>query len=170
MEKKEKIEHLKFIVGRYDHYYDSVNNKGNVYLTLNTFLLGGMVTGFYSYINNNVITVTSCLMILMALAIILNLVSISSALWAIKPYINKPKDNENGSLMFFGDVAHYPYNIYQKLLTELDDEKNYADFVKQTHLLALGLKSKFTLLKRSTYFLGGQILLLTIIGLIILNK
>lgn len=168
MEKKEKIEQLKFIVGRYDHYYDSVNNKGNVYLTLNTFLLGGMVAGFYSFINNN--TVTCCLMILMALTIILNLVSITTALWAVKPYLNKPKDNENGSLMFFGDVAYYPYNLYQNLFAALDEEKNYADFVKQTHLLAIGLKNKFSLMKTSTYFLGGQILLLTIIGLIILNK
>ncbi len=168
MDKKEKIEKLKFIVGRYDHYYDSVNNKGNVYLTLNTFLLGGMITGFYSYINSN--TVTCSLMILMALTILSNLVSLSTALWAIKPYLNKPSDNENGSLMFFGDVAFYHYNLYQKLFEEVDEEKSYNDFVKQTHLLAIGLKNKFMLMKWSTYFLASQIILLSIIGLIILNK
>ncbi|MCC6181899.1 MAG: hypothetical protein IT237_08700 [Bacteroidia bacterium] len=168
MEKEKKIEKLKFIVGRYDHYYDSVNNKGNVYLTLNTFLLGGAVTGFYSYLNSN--TVSCSLMIIMAITIILNLLSLSTALWAIKPYLNKPSDNANGSLLFFGDVAHYHYNLYQKMFEELDEEKSYNDFIKQTHLLSIGLKNKFTLMKWSTYFLAGQILLLTIIGLIILNK
>lgn len=33
----EKIETLKHTMDRYDHNYDSVNNKTNVFLTLNTF-------------------------------------------------------------------------------------------------------------------------------------
>ena len=46
MDQKEKIENLKYTISRYDHYYDSVNSKSNVYLTLMTFLLGGTVALF----------------------------------------------------------------------------------------------------------------------------
>ncbi len=49
---EEKIEILKHTIDRYDHYFDSINNKGNLFLTLNTFLLGGMITGYYSIKDN----------------------------------------------------------------------------------------------------------------------
>ncbi len=48
LENKEKLEMLKHTMDRYDYYYDSVNNKGNLYLTLDTFLLGGIITGYYT--------------------------------------------------------------------------------------------------------------------------
>lgn len=48
MQAEKKIEMLRHTMDRYDHYYDSVNNKGNLFLTLNTFLLGGIITGYYS--------------------------------------------------------------------------------------------------------------------------
>ena len=47
----EKVEMLKHTMDRYDHYYDSINNKSNLFLALNTFLLGGIVTGYYSIKN-----------------------------------------------------------------------------------------------------------------------
>ena len=40
-------EELQFIINRYDHYYDSVNNKGQFYLGFNTFLIGGLA-GVYA--------------------------------------------------------------------------------------------------------------------------
>ena len=44
----ENIKILKHTMNRYDHYYDSVNSKGGLYLALNTFLFSGMVTGFFT--------------------------------------------------------------------------------------------------------------------------
>lgn len=39
-------ERLLLCISRYDHYYDSVNNKSNVFLTLSIFVVGGLVAGY----------------------------------------------------------------------------------------------------------------------------
>ncbi|HEY9488539.1 MAG TPA: hypothetical protein VIQ51_09410, partial [Chryseosolibacter sp.] len=36
-------EHLRFCIERFDHYYDSVNNKCALFLTVNTFIVGGLM-------------------------------------------------------------------------------------------------------------------------------
>ncbi len=39
-----EFERLIFCINRYDHYYDSVNNKSNVFLVISTFIVGGLIT------------------------------------------------------------------------------------------------------------------------------
>ena len=41
---KEKIEHVKFIIDRFDIYMESTQTKSNLYLALNTAILGGIIT------------------------------------------------------------------------------------------------------------------------------
>ena len=43
-----KYEHAKFVIERFDHYYDTVNSKGSFYIGLNTFILGGLCAGYIS--------------------------------------------------------------------------------------------------------------------------
>lgn len=40
------IEHSRFIIDRFDHYYESINTKGNLYLALNAILIGGLATSY----------------------------------------------------------------------------------------------------------------------------
>jgi len=40
----EKLEHMKFIINRYDAYIESSQTKSNLYLALNTAILGGTIT------------------------------------------------------------------------------------------------------------------------------
>ena len=34
---------LKYTINRFDHYFDSVNNKSAVYIAINTFITGGII-------------------------------------------------------------------------------------------------------------------------------
>lgn len=165
---EKKIELLKFIIGRYDHYYDSVNNKANLYLALNTFLLGGLATVYYGL--GQQAGISRPCFILMTIMLILNVWSITVALMATKPYNNTVTDNKDGSLIYFGDVADYPANMHEKLFNDYNEDRQYKDLVTQTHLLAIGLKRKFKFMGTATYLLAGQILLTLIIFLLIINK
>ena len=163
----EKIETLKHTIDRYDLFYDSVNNKGNLYLALNTFLFGGMVTGYYAIKESIVGRCDILFFVWIGLA--LCLLSIGFTLWAIIPYINKQADSTNGSVLFFGNVSNLSFTSFKKMYEEMTDEKRYEDYLQQVHLLALGLQNKFRRLQIATYLLGGCFLCIIIIGIKILN-
>lgn len=163
----EKIEILKHTMDRYDHYYDSVNNKANVFLTLNTFLLGGIVTGYYS-IKDQIVCGFDILFFVW-IGTILCLLSITFSLWATVPYLSKQADSANGSVIYFGNVANVSFQSFKQMYSDMTDEKRHEDYLQQVHLLALGLQNKFRRLQIATYLLGGCFLCIIIIGFKILK-
>lgn len=163
----EKIDTLKHTMDRYDHYYDSVNNKGNLYLTLNTFLLGGIITGYYSI--KGAVEGKNDIIFFVWAALICCILSISFTLWAIIPYLSKQSGRINGSVIYFGDVANISLQSFKRMYKEMTNEKRYEDYVEQVYLLALGLQKKFVRLKIATYLLGGCLLCVLIIGIKILK-
>ena len=163
----EKTEMLKHTMDRYDHYYDSINNKGNLFLALNTFLLGGTITGYYS-IKDSV--AGQCdLLFFVLIGLLSCLLSIGFTLWAIMPYLSKQVARNNGSAMYFGNVSNLSITSFKKLYEEMSEDKKYEDYVQQVHLLALGLQRKFRRLQTATYLLGGCFLCIIIIGIKILK-
>lgn len=164
---EEKIEMLKHSIDRYDHYFDSINNKGNLFLTLNTFLLGGIITGYYS-IKDNIVGQND-LIFFVWIALILCLLSIGATLQAIIPYVNKQADCVNGSVLNFNNVANLSYASFKRMYEDLTEIKKYDDYIEQSYLLAKGLHKKFTKLKTATYLLAGCFACIIYIGLKILN-
>lgn len=165
MDKKDKIEFIKFSIERFDHYYDSINNKGNLYLTLNTFLLGGIITGYYSIRDNKELNCFPQLWIWIVL--ILNLLGLLLTLFAIKPYLGNKSSGKNSSLIYFGSVSLLSMQTLHNLYSSLNEDKLYKDMIKQTHALSSGLRKKFNLLKVATYLLALEFLIIVIIGLYI---
>ncbi|MDP1814029.1 MAG: DUF5706 domain-containing protein [Leadbetterella sp.] len=163
----EKMDTLKHTIDRYDHYYDSINNKGNLYLTLNTFLLGGMITGYYSIKDS--ITNQYIITVFIWLGLIFCLLSLGFTLLAIIPYLNKQSDSINGSIINFGNVSNISFESFKQMYVNVTDEKRYEDYLHQVYLLACGLQKKFSRLKTATYLLGGCFICIIIIGIIILK-
>jgi len=161
----EKIETLKHTIDRYDSFYDCVNNKGNLYLALNTFLLGGMVAGYYAI--KECVEGRSSVLFFVWIGLALCLFSIGFTLWAIIPYITKQADSVNGSVLFFGNVSNLSFTSFKKMYEDMTDEKTYEDYLQQVHLLALGLQNKFRRLQIATYLLAGCFLCIIIVGIII---
>lgn len=165
MVQNEKIEFLKFAIDRYDHYYESVNNKGNVYLTILTFLLGGTITGFYSL--NSKTTCTGWEWFLFYLIIAVLVLGIILTLTALKPYLKNGTGNLDGSAFYFADVASFTKNEYKQIMETRTIIDFHGDMVNQTHQLASGLTKKYRLLSWSTFLIGIAIILILIFGLII---
>ncbi|MGN6298309.1 MAG: Pycsar system effector family protein [Ginsengibacter sp.] len=162
-----KMEMLKHTMDRYDHYYDSINNKGNLFLALNTFLLGGIITRYYSIKES--VGERSNLLFFTWLAAICCLLSIGFTLWAIIPYLNKHVESEKSSVMYFGDVSLLTFPNFKKKYEQITEYKKYEDYLQQVHLLAQGLQKKFFRLQIATYLLGGCFVCIIIIGIKILK-
>jgi hypothetical protein len=162
-----KIEMLKHSIDRYDHYFDSINNKGNLFLTLNTFLLGGIITGYYSIKDN--INGEIDVIFFVWIALILCLLSIGTTLLAIIPYISKQADCVSGSVLNFNNVANISLGSLKLMYENLTEDKKYEDYLEQSHLLAKGLQKKFSYLKIATCLLGGCFNCIIIIGIKIFN-
>lgn len=163
----EKIDALKYTMDRYDHYYDSINNKGNLFLTLNTFLLGGMITGYYSI--KDTIICRCDIIFFVWIGLMCCLLSIGFTLWAIIPYLSRQVDNINGSVINFGNISNISFDSFKSMYENISEEKRYQDFVYQVYLLAGGLQKKFSRLKTAAYLLGGCFICIIIIGLKILR-
>jgi len=163
----DKIEMLKHTMNRYDHYYDSINNKGNLYLTLNTFLFGGVITGYYAIKES--ISGQCDILFFAWICLICCLLSLGLTLWAITPHISKQAGRNNGSVLFFGDVSNFSFESFKKKYDEMTEDKIYEDYLQQVHLLASGLYKKFRRLQWATYLLGLCFFCILIIGFKILK-
>lgn len=137
-------EQFQFIINRYDHYYDSVNNKGQFYLGLNTLIMGALGAAF-SMLNSNH-SCTSALYILISLILIAGSASSFYTLRATLPYL-KTGDGKPSSLIFFGSVSALSQQEFLSRSATVTDEEVLKDLSVQTHQLASGLSLKFSRLK-----------------------
>lgn len=138
-------EQLEFIIGRYDHYYDSVNNKGQFYLGLNTFIIGSMGAAF-SMLNTSH-TCTICLYVLLAIILLIGFTSTYYTLRAILPYLKPGDESASPSLIFFGSVSKLTKEQYLTKVSSVSAGDVVTDLISQAHQLALGLSLKFGRLK-----------------------
>jgi hypothetical protein len=166
MRTEEKIDILKHTMDRYDHYYDSVNNKCSLYLTLTTFLFGGIITGYYAIKGD--FLCTKSLMILIYTSLAACLMSIFFVVRAIIPYISKHKAGEKISVLNYSCVASITNEEFETAYEEMSKSKQMDDYLNQMYLLAKGLHKKFSYLRTASYFLIVVFICITIIGIKIL--
>lgn len=141
-----ETERLKFCIERFDHYYDSTNNKSAVFLALGTFVLGGLI-GIHPYIVENVFGsawvyvpyYSSAALAISALIIVI---------WATTPYLTKGVE----SMYYYGSIASKSMDEFANASEKLDDEEDLADLRAQVSGLATGLSKKFKLL-----FIAGRL-------------
>lgn len=165
---EEKCRNLEFVISRYDSYYEAVNNKSNLYLTINTFILAGIITGYSALVPRYEFGIA--VLLLLILGIVANLISFGFTLYAIKPYINKKNDSPRGSVIFFNDVADYHASQHKEMWQNINIDIWFEDLMLQVKLLSTGLKRKYSSLSIATWFIALQILTATIFGIILLNN
>lgn len=156
-------EQLKFLIDRFDHYYDSINNKGNAMLVINTFSIGG-IAAIYTALHQDVIWTTSLLCYGFLLCLIWGVALILTT-WALLPY----KKSASNSLVYFGDISNFTEaNFLQKFSEQLDEDVT-DDLKQQVYLLAKGLTFKFKIIRWATYlmFISYGVLFLAAITLLI---
>jgi hypothetical protein len=157
-------ERLEFCMGRYDHYFDSINNKSNVLLTLEIFIVGGLVTAYPSLLEK-----VSCNLWLHLNMIILISAGVANLLfitWTSIPFLSK----EANSLLYFGAIAQLASDEFQTRSSGASTDAQLNDLRNQVHALATGLYRKFKRLQVAGYLLLFQFaFLIPLIILIIKN-
>lgn len=165
----EKYEHAKFIVERFDHYYDGVNNKGSFYIGLNTFIFGGVCVGYLSL--HDKVDANIWLWILFGALIIFNTLSILFTVKALMPFL---KDNHQRSdvpsMIYFGGIARHELSYFKEKFQNSTSDSMLDDLIQQAHCLAHGLDRKYKNLKKASQFVVAQfIAMLPLLFLIIKN-
>jgi hypothetical protein len=147
---------LEYIIGRYDHFYDSVNNKGQFYLGLNTLILGGLGASFTML--NSSHTCTACIYVLLLLLFTAGFASSFYTLKATLPYLTggaKPS-----SLIFFGSVSSLSQQEFVSRAAAVSEDEMKNDLTAQVYHLAHGLTLKFNRLKIAGYLIACEFILL----------
>jgi len=158
-------ERLHFCIGRYDNYYDSVNNKSSVFLGLSTFIVGGLVAGYFclpDYVNCTW-PICSLIITLILLGILIMIVVVLAAI----PFVAAGTD----SLHYFGSISCLGHDDFcDKSGTRSTDEAELKDLRTQVHQLACGLTSKFRKLKCAGILFTTQFLLFIPLLILIMNN
>lgn len=140
-DKMEK-ERLKYCIDRFDHYYDSVNNKSSVFLGLSTFIVGGLVAGYF--LLDDYVNCGFWAHILMIVLISVGVATMIIVVTAATPFFGKDTD----SLHFFGSIGCMEIDGFCTKSEEMiDADTELKDLRIQVHQLACGLQGKFKKLK-----------------------
>jgi hypothetical protein len=166
METHQKIEQARYLINRFDHYNDSINNKGAFYLSINTFIFGGLCVGYVTYCEKLKQSVVFYPWVIGVAAILLTccLASIFCTIVAITPYLKDNHVNDDQpSLIYFGGISRYVCNDFLSKFSSQSEASMLTDCARQTHSLAKGLTRKFKWFVRGNWFLLAEYLLLIIL-------
>lgn len=130
-------ERLRYTISRLDHYYDSINNKSAVYITINTFITGGLMV---LLTETEYLEKVSCIyIIILLLCLFCGIISLIILAYNSIPF--HPKDSK--SLHYFGAIASYTPKDFCKKSIKCSPKKEITDLRHQVHNLSTGLNVKF---------------------------
>jgi hypothetical protein len=148
MTQQDQIELMKFNIARYDHYYDSVNNKANFWLAFNSFIIGAVLASYSTAKDAVPLANRAYFAYGVAVFTILSVVACILIMVASSPHLNTRRmaAHRTRSLLYFDDVAAMDIVDYRNELDSLDVSRERTDFTAQAHNLALGLERKYRIL------------------------
>ncbi|WP_417857805.1 Pycsar system effector family protein [Xanthomarina gelatinilytica] len=155
---------LKYTINRFDHYFDSVNNKSAVYIAINTFITGGIIVILtQTNIVKDLIILGQVTVWILLLTGIVNLIVLSIA--SIPFFSTKPK-----SIYYFGTISKMTQSEFNKTSKNYTEKEELKDLRSQTFVLSQGLTKKFTKLKLAGILLVTQFFMLLLIFITILTN
>lgn len=160
----EEKERLKFSIGRFDHYYDSVNNKCNVFLGFSIFIFGALGS-FYPMLLK-IVDCGFCIHGIMTLSMFICIWIMIVVIRASNPYLT----TEKNSLLYFGSISSMKESEFLILSSEETPEDELADLRIQVFQLANGLKRKFERLKIAGLLFTVQFILFIPLAILIINN
>lgn len=168
MNETEQLEQLRFAISRYDHYYESINSKGNLYLALNSILIGGIAAS-YPFIDQKLHLNARYNLVLIAIVLQCAL-SLITTIAAINPFTKSGLQSGQISLLYYGQVSQLEFSFFSRRFRKRTLNLHVTDMLRQMHTLARGLNRKFQLLKWAGLFLSGALLLLISATLMLILK
>ena len=109
---------------------------------LSTFIVGGLVVGFFAI--KDFVVYTPWIYLLMIVLILIGIVIMIIVVLAATPFIS----NGSESLHYFGSISCQTHDEFSiKSIENISPEEELNDLRVQVHQLACGLSSKFSKLK-----------------------
>jgi len=160
--------HAKFIISRFDHYYDCVNSKANFYLTFNTVIIAGLVPSYF-FITKHFQTgvIEQYLFILIG---IVSVISIISTLLAVYPFLNSGNSHKYKSLLFFESIVKMKEKEFVEDFTAQKLEQQIEDMTYQAYQLARGLNAKYQKLKFSGWLIAISLIVMFVTAILLITK
>ncbi|REE07780.1 Pycsar system effector family protein [Winogradskyella pacifica] len=156
---------LKYTIDRFDHYFDSVNNKSAVYIAINTFITGGII----ALLNQTEIVCDMSTIGKVSIGVLLFIGVFSLIVLSIAsiPFFSKKPD----SLYYFGAISKMKRSEFNSTSKNYSDKDELQDLRSQVYILSNGLTTKFSRLKFAGVLLVVQfILLLPTLYFILINS
>lgn len=144
---------LRFTIGRFDHYYDSVNNKGNIILGLATFIVGGLIAGYPAL--SEKIECTFWIHANWAILIALGLAAMLLMIVASTPHLT----SGSNSVFYFLSISKMGRTGFTDRSKELSEDQELDDLRSQAFFLARGLTGKFRKLRAASRLIALQFIL-----------
>lgn len=162
MDDAKKIEQLRYVLNRFDHYLEGANSKGNFLLAFSGFLFGFIASNFNEIValnDESFNKLTTCLLIII---LILGLVSIGFTIVAVSPFLknNNSSRKKYHSLIFFNSIAQMEEKEFIKNYEGQREKDISRDMAKQIHAISKGLQSKYFKIEWSLKLLIIQLILI----------
>lgn len=158
-------ERLEFNINRFDHYFDSVNNKTAVYIAINTFLLGGII-GIYFIVSEKILIYKEGFEYLIDMSIVSGLLTLGFLIFASIPFLS----HNSVSLYYFATIEKLKKVDFIEKSKNREQKDDLKDLREQVHILSTGLTKKFLMLKWGAYSLLFQLIILWPLIIIILKN
>ncbi|CAM4076291.1 Pycsar system effector family protein [Zobellia nedashkovskayae] len=159
-------ERLEYTVNRIDHYFDSVNNKTAVYIAINTFLTGGVITLITQI--KEMLTQQFWLQFIIGSILVLGIISLILLAWASIPYFSP--NTKFDSLYYFASISDKKFQIFSEKSEEQNKKGDLKDLRSQVHLMSIGLTKKFRKLTWVGVLLIAQFILLAPLTYLLISK
>lgn len=143
------------IFSRFDKYIEVVNSKGTLYLAINTFFIGAVISNIDNL--NSSFRLTEIIITSIATFMILCLISTVLVLLAINPFLKSgTKNGVSSSVFYYKSVAAYDKDVFISRLQNIPVEELEEDIGNQLYCLAEGLNSKYEKLKWAGWLILGE--------------
>ena len=177
MQYEEKIENARYILNNTKEWINNVDIKISILIAFMGVILGyilidsniDFIERIIMTINNNSISFSKIIKGLLVLLLYINTVfSIIKLIYALKGKINIKEFKESGitlnSLVFYGSIAKYNYEEFNKKMENQTQQKNINDILSQAYI-----NSKICTKKFKDYNTGLNMTMITIILLFIVK-
>lgn len=163
-------EHSRYLMDRFDHYSESVNNKANFFLAFNTFIIGAIAAGHSEILKLAIGDTEYWVKIGLMLMLFLTSLSMVFTFLAMIPRLSSGNKPDYHSLIFFKSISELSELNFEEKYTTQKEKDIERDLVKQLFQLAKILDKKYTRLKTVGWLVFGELVIFTaIVFVLIIN-
>lgn len=148
-----ELDRLKYCIDRFDGYFEGVNNKNNLVLAINTFIVGGLIA-IYSSLTKYV-EVNSFFNSFYLLSICIGVFAMLLLILSSMPFLK----SSTSSLISFCSISKLNKKDFFKKSKEMSEKGLVKDLRGQTHELAVALQKKFTIVMYANALTAVQFLI-----------